>query len=326
MKLFPALIVVSLMVVMPLSGLAADSLDQELTSYQHNRDLDAIRERLAAADPEVLATVTGRRWQAWLAQVDEDFERAVELLDQALEQAPNDARLVLFRASLRMLEFNGAGMMASMRIARAMRNDFERAVELDPDLVAARTALIQYHLMAPRVAGGSSRRASEHMELLRQQSPERHLDLLAVKAATEDDIERSADYLAQALEIDDDADRRLNYGLALQQLERWDQARRQFDAIVESNPRHAAAWYQLGRTAVLEEAGLDQGLLAFERFLALPRWPGDPTLAAAWWRIGQIHELREDQAAARLAYQRALQEDDQFEEARQALEELEKLG
>jgi len=262
------------------------------------------------------------RWQAWLARGREETDAALELLERALELEPDNVELILMRSGTVLSGLSASGGLSALRQARAMSRELERAVELAPDHVGARISLVQYLINAPRVAGGGSRKAQEHLEVLKRISPASYLGLKAQSAMADQDLDAAIGYLEQAVELDGSDDWRFVYGIALQHTERWDEARAVYTAMVSDNPRNGAAWYQVGRTTVLSEDDIEAGMAAFERFLQLPQWPGDPTHAAAWWRIGQLHEIQGEVDQAREAYHRSLAEQPGFEEAKAALKAL----
>ena len=305
----------------PIMGLAF-TLDEELTDLRDTRDLPAIEQRMADASEDELNSAAGLRWQAWLAMARQDSDAALVLLERGLEREPDNVELILMRAGAVLSGLSASGGLPALRQARAMSRELERAVELAPDHPGARISLVQYLNNAPRVAGGGSRKAREHMDALKEHSPASYLGLKAQAAMAEGELDAALADLEQAVELDGSDGWRFVYGLALQQTERWDEARAVFDTMIAANPRHGGAWYQLGRTAVLSEQDIQAGIAAFERFLQLPQWPADSGHAAAWWRIGQLHELEGEIDLARLAYGRSLAEDPDFEEARAALEAL----
>lgn len=297
-------------------------LDHEMNALEQARDLPAMQARMDRASEDELGSPAAWRWRIWLAQAHHDNEQAAALAGQALARYPDNAELLLLNTALRAFELEDAGAFAAMRLARSIRKDLERAVELAPDHVAARIALIQYYLNAPRIVGGGARRAESHLAVLRELDPAAWLDMQAAQALIDEDAEGAAALLEQALAKDASPARRTQYGYLMQQLERWDEAFQTFSDLVEDFPNDSASWYQLGRTAVLAKTDLDRGRAAFEHFLNLPVWPGDPSHAAAWWRLGELYALADNPEAARHAYERSLQEDETFTQARQALEAL----
>jgi tetratricopeptide (TPR) repeat protein len=84
---------------------------------------------------------------------------AVPLLRSALAQSPNDshAHYLLGVAYGDLAE--KANVFRQASLARHSRDEFERAVQIDPDNLDARYALVQYYTLAPGFLGGSKQKA-----------------------------------------------------------------------------------------------------------------------------------------------------------------------
>ncbi|TVQ42795.1 MAG: hypothetical protein EA370_00110 [Wenzhouxiangella sp.] len=322
MRIFFLLLVTVLFLLPVVAWADGQALDRDMQALEQARDLAAMRARMAQAEQVELDSPEAWNWRAWLATADGDWEQAEEIIGQGLERFPESAALELQRTALMVRGFNDVGNLGAMRLARRVRQGFERAVELDPEHVGARTGLILYFLNAPRIAGGGEARAEPHLEELKKRSLASYYEMRATLAASRSESEDALTFLTKALALEETSGRRLNHGLLLQQFNDYGQARAVFTSLVETYPTHGAAWYQIGRTSVLAEDWLEEGRQAFERFLELPAWPGDPSPAAAWWRLGQLHALADDKASARSAFEQALALDGEFEEAARSLDQL----
>lgn len=300
----------------------AEPLDREMRRLEQARDLPAMQARIEQATDAELATPEGHYWRVRLALLVGDDARADKLLEQGLDAHPQSSLLVLQHSSLLSEGFGEVGAIGRMRLAREVRAGLERAVELDPDSVQARLGLALYFINAPRIAGGGADRAEPHLSWIRDRAPMDYFDLQGTLAMSRGDMEAALDWLEQATRADPQTRPRFRRALILIALNRYDEARAVLGAIVERFPSHAAAWYQLGRTGVLAQDQLDQGLDALHRFLETPPWPTDPSPAAAWWRVGQLHQLNGDLEQARRAFEQALAKDRKFTRAAEALAAL----
>ncbi|HKP75906.1 MAG TPA: S41 family peptidase [Longimicrobiaceae bacterium] len=108
-------------------------------------------------------------------------------------------------------------------------------------------------------------------------------------------------------------------GTVQQQLKAWDAAFDAFKAILARNPQDAAALYQFGRTSALSGQRADEGIAALRAYLAMPPIAGQPSHAAAQWRLGMIYEAAGRTAEARAAYEAAVGEEPGSAEYRAAL-------
>jgi len=304
------------MACVPAGTAQAESL--QLERLKRDRDLDGIRSFLA--DSPSLPDATRLRWQAWLSEVDGDRAKARQLLEAAVEKAPGDAEAQIALAELLSRSMNDVSAFGKMRLARRIRDAYAAALAVAPEHPDAHTGLTIYYRMAPRIAGGGMDRAREQVRTVRRFSQ----DLaLALEAMLSDDSEEAIRLMETAVaQAPENAGYRFTLGLLYQTAGQHEQARTAFQHLVANEPAHAAAWYQLGRTAIFSEQNLEEGVSAYEHFLKLPVWPGEPSHAAGWWRLGNLHELQGQADRAGQDYRQALQADEGFEPARDALREL----
>jgi tetratricopeptide (TPR) repeat protein len=104
--------------------------------------------------------------------------------------------------------------------------------------------------------------------------------------------------------------------------ERWDDAVAALEPWATRALPDAGALYQLGRTGALSGKNLDRGEAALLRYLELDPPRGQPSHAAARWRLGLIHEHRGHTDQAREQYRAALGLEPDFQPAKDALKRL----
>lgn len=182
-----------------------------------------------------------------------------------------------------------AGMLGKMGWAKKCRLAYEKAVELDPANLTARSSLMSFYQMAPGMMGGGSDRAC-----------------------------------AQAAEIKKrDANRgRVAYAILYVGEKKYAEAFAETEDVLKSAPDNYPALYQYGRAVALSGDRLDRGTDALKKCLALAPTPGAPGHDAAHWRLGVIWEKKGDKAAARAAYEASLKINPQFQQAIDALRKL----
>lgn len=247
-------------------------------------------------------------------------EQALELAEELADDEPDYGPAHLWLGNAYGNHIGQVGRFSQATMAPKLRRAFEHALELDPGLHDARTALIEYYLQAPAIVGGSVEKARAQVaELQRRDPPRGHYALgrLAQHEERLDDARRH--YLAAYAARPSNAVYRMSAGVIHQDAKDWARAFAVFEQWTREEPQAAGAWYQLGRTAVLSGQRLDEGVAAFKRFLALPEQPGQPEHKHAWYRMGQALALAGDKDAARVALQRALRIDPELQEAKDAL-------
>lgn len=214
-------------------------------------------------------------------------------------------------------------MLRKLSVASDAHDALYRAVELEPNKVAPRHALMTYYLVAPMIAGGSRARAQQQSEQIAK------IDAAAGHAAHarillhDGDDQAALSAYRRAFELRPDRSAyRLQVGLLLQSFEHWGLAFAHFTDWSNADPGATAAWYQLGRTAVLSAERTDMGIAALQRFLALPEDVNDPHPTDAWFRLGQAYEQAGELIKSRHAHERALGLDPDNSAAAEAMANL----
>jgi tetratricopeptide (TPR) repeat protein len=194
-------------------------------------------------------------------------------------------------------------------LASKTKEQFQKAVELDPTLYEARVGLTQFYLMAPGFAGGSVPKAKELAAEAQARQPEHAKLLRALLAMNDKDWTAAERELASVKPGDDRTvarELRGNWsrlGFEFMAQKNLPKARGIFEALQKDYPAHAAGPYGLGR--VLTEMGQgDDAVKALERARTLEgadRMPIDH-------RLGQALLAKGDKAGAKAALERFVQD------------------
>jgi tetratricopeptide (TPR) repeat protein len=207
-------------------------------------------------------------------------------------------------------------------LAKKVKAEFEKAVELDAGNFDARENLIRYYLQAPGFMGGSVEGARRQAAEIKRRDLYRGLAAWAMVHADQDRLDLAVQEHQAALKQSNDPRIRGSLGILYLQLERWDDAFAAFETILQANPADAQALYQLGRTGAVSGQRLDRAEECLRRYLAHTPTADEPPLAAAHHRLGMIYEKRGDKARARAAYQAALKLTPGYGPAKEALKKL----
>ena len=113
---------------------------------------------------------------------------AVALGEAAVRKSPKDSRLWLALGKAYGEKARTAVFFRQLGLAKKCKAAFERSVELDPDSLEARSALFEYELEAPAVAGGSPSLAKREAEQILK------LDTCRGHAALGEIAEREGDF------------------------------------------------------------------------------------------------------------------------------------
>jgi tetratricopeptide (TPR) repeat protein len=235
---------------------------------------------------------------------------AVDAASEAVDLAPDNAQAHYWLGNAYGYQITRVGTLSQGFMAPKLRDAFERAIALDPNLHDARSSLMEYYLQAPAIVGGSVDKARAQAAELAKRDPPRGHYARARLAMHDNKPEVAAkEYIAAWEARPANTAYRLAAGLALQETRQWDRAFELFLAWTAEDAKAAGAWYQLGRASALSGLRLDVGAAALRTYLALPMLPGQPEAHHAWFRLGQVQAHAGDKAAARISFGKALKGD-----------------
>ncbi len=293
-----------------------------------------VRDPGALAKAQAFVEANEANARAWVLLARAQLQRgeaddAIDSAEKAVELAPNDPQAHLWLGNSLGARIGQVNVLRKMAMAPDLRDAFEAAIRLDPSLIDARSALIQFYLQAPEAVGGGIDKAKAQVaEILKRNAVRGHLAQATIDRFNEDDaaLARSIDAAVAAAPTlpAEDIDSRASLTINLIALERYDQARAFLAAWTAAQPDAAAPHYHLGRLAALSGRFLDEGAAGLKRYLegGLRRGDNDPKDTNAWWRLGQIQAKQGDTAAARTSFQTALRLDPANAEAKKSLDTL----
>lgn len=216
-----------------------------------------------------------------------------------------------------------ANVVRQASLARKTKAAFERAVQLDPEYLDARAGLVQYYLIAPGIMGGSEARARQQADEIRRRSP--YLGAMAhgqIATRRKDwaGAERELGRLTE--QFPDSGAPWTSLAVLRIQQKRWADAFRTVEEMQRALPASTMAQYLTGRIAAESGEQLERGDQALGRYLGAKPAPGEPSHAAARWRLGMIRERQGRREQARAEYQAALALDPELRGAKDALARL----
>lgn len=94
------------------------------------------------------------------------------------------------------------------------------------------------------------------------------------------------------------------------------------DRLAGSDTPHVPSLYLSARLRIVGKTDVEKALPALARYVELAGGDAQPSISAAWWRMGNAHELLGNSADAMKCYEKALSLDPNNEDAQVALTKL----
>ncbi len=257
------------------------------------------------------------------------LEPAIESGERCVELAPAIAAYQLILGESLMELAGERGGLGAMGPARRGKAAVERAIELDPDNVAARLQLFFFHINAPAIAGGSKDEAQRQADEIRKRDPAMGV-WAAYRLRLQDasDEERTG-FFNEALPLIGTAADSEGYaaGTATNAAATVKSETLSEKLVAQLYQAHASdprVRYARARLWALQGTNLDEAAKILEAYVTLPELPPfSPAIAGAHWRLGVVYEKQGRKNEALEQYQTAVTMAPDFQQAKEDLERLE---
>lgn len=243
---------------------------------------------------------------------DSDAEKGMAVLalaQRCVEQTPKAALCHFASGMLMSQQIANGGPLTAIRYGASIGQEFEQAVHLQPAYLPARSALIQFFLNAPRIAGGSPDKARDAAKATPPEQIE-YAKILRGQIAMYDDKIDLASQEFRAVNVGNDGQltrmarmARMGLGQALIREKQWDKAKPVFAELVRDFPERAEGYYGLGRCA-LQTDDINGAIAQFEQ--AQKRKGAE--LLPVDQRLGEAYVAKGDKQKAKTLLERFLKQ------------------
>jgi tetratricopeptide (TPR) repeat protein len=304
-------------VILPLSVLpaAADSAKDMLAAGRIDEAIMVLNGRLSSAPTD--AESSNLLCRSYFAM--EDWDRAESACKRAVALDSNNSRFHLWLGRVYGGKADRANFLSAASLAGKVREEFERAVQLDPKDVDARTDLAEFYLEAPGIVGGGEDKARAQARTIATVNPARACWVYARIAEKKKDAKTAEREYLQYIELSNgDADAWLNLALFLRRQKRFDEMEQalvktsqapmpKLDVLVDS----AQILFRSGRSFPF-------AVQLLKRYLETGPVEEAPAFKAHYL-LGMLLEKQGDKAGAAQQYRASLALARNFGRAQQAL-------
>ncbi len=196
-----------------------------------------------------------------------DIEAAFEWFEKAAKADSETADYQFWLGMAYGARAQRASIFGKPGKARRTRKAFEKAVQLDPDHLAARTKLVEYHLFAPGILGGSREIALKQAAEIASRNPlEGHMAQAIIHAKEEAQDKRKTAYLDAVAQANGDVRPVISLATHYLRDERRLDAIRVYETFLQSYPDRSPVLRRLSNLYRLEKEN-EKALQAARRSL-----------------------------------------------------------
>ena len=254
----------------------------------------------------------------------EQWDAAIQNAERAVSLKGDDSQyhLWLGRAYGQKAAEIGNPLSAA-GLARKAKSEFERAVELDPGSVSARSDLSEYYVEAPAIMGGGLAKARNQAATMQSFDPAAADWIRAIAAAKEKKYADAENSLKAAIATSSSP---AQYWITLasfyRERGRLDEMQCAIETALRQSQRPAVTYYDAA--SVLLHAGRNYPAAAqyVKTYLSSGALVEDAPAFRAHYLLGQIYEKSGDKTNASVEYRASLSLASGFDRARKALDQL----
>lgn len=246
-----------------------------------------------------------------------DYEKAVEFFETATKVNLKNAEYFFYYGIASAEMAKAASIFSKPSWASQSRKAWETASALDSRYIEPRLSLIDYYSMVPGVMGGSMDKAKEMAnEVMNLNEAEGHWRLGSL-LVTENNTIKAEEEFAKMIKANPTYAG--NLGSYYSDQKKYPKAIELFEQALSINPNDFLSLYRYGRASAISGAKLERGEECLKRYLTYEPKYGEPSLAGAYMRLGQVLEKKGNKSEARKNYETAVKLDDSLKEAKEGL-------
>ncbi len=248
------------------------------------------------------------------------FEAAVRECETARDLQPSNSDTVLTLARAYGARADHAGALTGMRMVGRIRENFEKAAQLDPKSVEALSDLGEFYVEAPGVAGGGLDKARALLPKLEAVSSARAHRLAAMIAVKAGDYERAEAEFAAELALEHSPEAYVDLANYYRKRKMWPQSAQNAVLAIQKDTKHGPDTIDAARLLIDEKREETVAQKGLRDYLAAAQPSGVTPAAAVHTLLGQSLNSTGSGPAAKEQFAAALALAHDYVPARKALE------
>ncbi len=223
----------------------------------------------------------------------ERYDEAIEHFKTCVTLKPNSSDYHLWLGRAYGVKAQNAGVFSAMGYVGDIKDEFLKAVELDPTNFNARHDLVQFYLQAPGIVGGSNKKAADVAADYARVNPSMAGLLYVAIHLYDGEFTGAEEQLAQVVKPKEKDELRYyrnswsNIGFTYLRDEQPVSAQRVFTRFTLEFPEDARAYHGLGRS-LYDQNKVDEAIPMFEKAVSIDKNVGSQ------YRLGLAYEKKGD--------------------------------
>jgi tetratricopeptide (TPR) repeat protein len=251
------------------------------------------------------------------------WDRGISACEKAVELAPDNSQFHLWLGRIYGEKADKSGFMTAAGLARHVRDEFEKAVHLNPKSVDARSDLAEFYLEAPGIVGGGRDKAQAQADSLQTLDPARAHWVNARIAEKKKDFATAEQEYRGAIDASHgSASSWLNLGLFYRHRERWDDMEQALVHVRSAPLDRPDALVDAAEILLHSQRNTSEAVQLLQTYLSSSKKVEQAPAFKVHYLLGTADEKLGDRAGATAEYRSALDLAHEFQPAQQALQRV----
>jgi tetratricopeptide (TPR) repeat protein len=248
-----------------------------------------------------------------------DWDHAVSACQRAVNLEPNNSDYHLWLGRAYGEKADHVNFLAAAGLAKKLRNEFERAVALNPNSADARTDLAEFYLEAPGIVGGGQDKARAQAQMLMRLNPAKaHWVRARIAEKGKDNVTAEKEYRAMLDSSHNSADAWLELAIFYRRAQRFDDMTEAVRRVTNSPLSRQDVLVDAAETLIRAGRDLPLATQLLRRYLLTGTVEEAPAFKAHYL-LGTLLEKQGDKLAAAQEYRASLALARNFGRAQEAL-------
>jgi tetratricopeptide (TPR) repeat protein len=253
----------------------------------------------------------------------EDWNRAINACEKAVALAPNNSNYHLWLGRTYGEKADASSFFTAAGLAKKLRTEFERAVELDPNNVDARTDLAEFYLEAPGIVGGGQDKArAQAVKLATLNAAKAHWINGRLAEKKKDLVTAEQEYRAAIQADNGSAEAWMNLASFYRHSGRMDDMEEAINHAASAPAKESVVLTDAAETLIRAGRNFPGAIRLLRQYLASTSTVEEAPTFKAHYLLGTILEKQGDKRAAAQEYSAALTLARNFSRAQDALKRV----